>query len=46
LNLVTTSLFADRFNRRTAEAAQAAGLEVTTNEKRMLGIINLIVCRV
>ncbi len=46
LSLVTTSLFADRFNRRTAEAAQAAGLEVTTNEKRMLGIINLIVCRV
>ncbi len=46
LSLVTTSLFADRFNRRTAEAARAAGLEVIAHEKRMVGIINLIVCRV
>ena len=46
LSVVTTSLFADRFNRCTAEAARAAGLEVTTHEKRMFGVINLIVCRV
>jgi len=45
LSLITTSLFADHFNRRTAEAAQAAGLEVTLREKRLLGIVNLIVCR-
>jgi ubiquinone/menaquinone biosynthesis C-methylase UbiE len=46
LNSVTSRLFADHFNRRTAEAARAAGLEVTTREKHLRGIINLLVCRV
>jgi ubiquinone/menaquinone biosynthesis C-methylase UbiE len=46
LNFVTTRCFADHFNRRTAEAAKTAGLEVTTREKHLRGIINLLVCRV
>ncbi len=46
LNQISVRLFADRFNRRTAETAAAAGLEVLEREKRLLGIINLIVCRV
>ncbi len=46
LNLITVPLFDDHFNRRTARAAEAAGLEVMKIEKRVLGIINLIVCRV
>ena len=46
LNLLTVPLFDDHFNRRTAGAAQAAGLEVITIEKRLLGIVNLIACRV
>ena len=45
LNLITVPLFNDHFNRRTAMAACAAGLEVVKIEKSMLGIINLIVCR-
>ncbi|MEP6569970.1 MAG: methyltransferase domain-containing protein [Acidobacteriota bacterium] len=46
LNLITVPLFDDHFNRRTAEAAQAAGLKVVKVEKSLLGIINLIACRV
>ena len=46
LNYATTRMFADNFNRRTADAAQAAGLEVTTREKHLRGIINLLVCKV
>lgn len=46
LNLLTVPLFDDHFNRRTAEAARAAGLEVTRIEKSLLGIVNLIACRV
>jgi ubiquinone/menaquinone biosynthesis C-methylase UbiE len=46
LNLITVRLFDDHFNRRTANAAQAAGLEVVKIEKSLLGIINLIACRV
>ena len=46
LNLITTALFDDHFNRRTAESAQSAGLVVTTRERYLLGIVNLIVCRV
>jgi len=45
LNLITSALLADHFNRRTAQAAQAAGFEVIRLERRMLGVINLIVCR-
>jgi ubiquinone/menaquinone biosynthesis C-methylase UbiE len=46
LNGVTRRLFADHFNRHTFDAARAAGLEVTTREKHLRGIINLVVCRV
>jgi ubiquinone/menaquinone biosynthesis C-methylase UbiE len=46
LNLVTVRLFDDHFNRRTTTAAQLAGLSVLRVEESMLGIINLIVCRV
>ena len=46
LNVLTTRLFDDHFNRRTADGARAAGLTVLRIEKRALGIINLIVCRV
>jgi len=46
LSLITVPLFNDHFNRRTANAARAAGLEVVKIEKSLLGIINLIACRV
>lgn len=46
LNLFTVPLFDDHFNRRTGQAAQAAGLEVLKIEKSLLGIVNLIACRV
>ncbi|HKP46330.1 MAG TPA: class I SAM-dependent methyltransferase [Pyrinomonadaceae bacterium] len=46
LNLITQPLFDDHFNRRTSELARRAGLNVLRVEKSLLGIINLIVCRV
>ena len=46
LNLFTVPLFDDPFNRRTAEEAQANGLELVRVERSLLGIINLIACRV
>ncbi|MEK6282491.1 MAG: class I SAM-dependent methyltransferase [Acidobacteriota bacterium] len=46
LNLISVPLFDDHFNRRTADDARAAGLDLLRVEKSMLGIINLIACRV
>ncbi|MDQ5846220.1 MAG: class I SAM-dependent methyltransferase [Acidobacteriota bacterium] len=46
LNLITVPLFDDHFNRRTADEVRAAGLSLLRVEKSMLGIINLIACRV
>jgi phosphatidylethanolamine/phosphatidyl-N-methylethanolamine N-methyltransferase len=46
LNLFTVPLFNDHFNRRTAKDAEAAGLQLVKVEKSLLGIINLIACRV
>ena len=46
INVVTVPLFEDHFNRRTADEARAAGLEVVRVEKSLLGAINLIDCRV
>ncbi|MCA1574488.1 MAG: class I SAM-dependent methyltransferase [Acidobacteria bacterium] len=46
INLATVPLFEDHFNRRTAADARAAGLKVVGVEKRLLGAINLIACRV
>ena len=45
LNLLTVALFDDHFNRRTAQAAERAGLKLLSVERRALGIVNLIVCR-
>jgi ubiquinone/menaquinone biosynthesis C-methylase UbiE len=46
LNLLTVPLFADHMNRRTAELAKSAGLEVVDVRKHAWGIINLITCKV
>lgn len=46
LSLLTVPLFDDHFNRRTAEEARRAGLEVTRVENYLLGVVQLIVCRV
>jgi phosphatidylethanolamine/phosphatidyl-N-methylethanolamine N-methyltransferase len=46
LNLITVPLFGDHFNRRTADEARAAGLSLLRVEESMLGVINLIACRV
>jgi len=46
LNLITVPLFDDHFNRRTAAEARAHGLELVKVERSLLGIINLIACRV
>lgn len=45
LNVVTVALFDDHFNRRTADEARRAGFELLRVERRLLGIINIIVCR-
>jgi phosphatidylethanolamine/phosphatidyl-N-methylethanolamine N-methyltransferase len=45
LSILTVALFDDHFNRRTAQEAKRAGLELLRVERRMLGIVNLIVCR-
>jgi ubiquinone/menaquinone biosynthesis C-methylase UbiE len=46
LNLFTVPLFDDHFNRRTAEEARVNGLELLKVERSLLGVINLIACRV
>lgn len=46
LNVFTTRLFEDHVNRRTAKLVSDAGLEVVDVKSRLLGIINLIKCRV
>ncbi len=46
LNLFTEPLFDDHFNRRTARAAEAAGLRNVTVDEKCLGIINIIAGRV
>ncbi len=46
LNVLTVALLDDHFNRRTAEEAEKAGLQLLRVEPRYLGIVNLIVCRV
>ena len=46
LSLLTVALMEDHFNRRTAEEARRAGLEVLKVENHLRGIVQLIVCRV
>ncbi|HEX8891218.1 MAG TPA: methyltransferase domain-containing protein [Pyrinomonadaceae bacterium] len=45
LNLFTVALFDDHFNRRTADEARRAGLQLVRVERRALGIVNIIICR-
>jgi phosphatidylethanolamine/phosphatidyl-N-methylethanolamine N-methyltransferase len=46
LSRLTVALFEDHFNRRTAEEARRAGLSVERVEEHLLGVVQLIVCRV
>lgn len=46
LNVLTVALIDDHFNRRTADIAAAAGLEVLEIRRKAFGVINLIVCRI
>ena len=46
LSLVTVALMDDHFNRRTADEVRRAGLEVLKVENHLLGIVQLIVCRI
>ncbi|MBV8856201.1 MAG: methyltransferase domain-containing protein [Acidobacteria bacterium] len=46
LSLLTVRLFDDHFNRRTADEARRAGLEVLKVEDYLFGVVQLIVCRV
>jgi ubiquinone/menaquinone biosynthesis C-methylase UbiE len=46
LSVLTVPLFEDHFNRRTAAEASRAGLKVERVENQLLGIVQLIVCRV
>ena len=46
INVATVAIAEDHFNRRTATIAAEAGLKVVEVRKKMLGIVNLIVCEV
>jgi phosphatidylethanolamine/phosphatidyl-N-methylethanolamine N-methyltransferase len=46
LNKIVVPLCGDHVNRKTAETARAAGLDVLRIQKRGLGVFNLITCRV
>lgn len=46
LTPITVALFDDHFNRRTADLASRAGLELLRVERHAFGIIQIIVCRV
>jgi ubiquinone/menaquinone biosynthesis C-methylase UbiE len=46
LSLLTVPLMEDHFNRRTADLARRAGLEVERVDRHLLGVVQLIVCRV
>jgi ubiquinone/menaquinone biosynthesis C-methylase UbiE len=45
LSILTVALFADHFNRRTADEARRAGFKLLRVERRLLGIINIIVMK-
>jgi ubiquinone/menaquinone biosynthesis C-methylase UbiE len=45
LSILTVALFDDHFNRRTADEARRAGFQLLKVERRMMGIINIIVCK-
>ena len=45
LNIFTTALIEDCFNRRTAKIAEECGLQIIEVRKKAFGIVNLIVCK-
>ncbi|QQS34308.1 MAG: methyltransferase domain-containing protein [Acidobacteriota bacterium] len=46
LNLATTALIDDHFNRQTARTAEECGLELVDVQQSFAGVINIINCRV
>lgn len=46
VNRITVPLCDDHFNRRTVDDAQAAGLQLQRVEESLMGIMNIIACRV
>ncbi len=46
MNVATVAIAEDHFNRRTAKIAVDAGLRIVEVRKKLLGIVNLIVCEV
>ncbi len=46
LNVFTTALIEDCFNRQTAKLAEEAGLKIVEIKEKAFGIVNLIVCQV
>jgi ubiquinone/menaquinone biosynthesis C-methylase UbiE len=44
LNILTTRLFDDHFNRRSADLARESGLKVVEVREKALGAVNLIIC--
>lgn len=46
LSRLTVALLDDHFNRRTADEARRAGLNVLRVERHLLGVFQIIVCRV
>jgi phosphatidylethanolamine/phosphatidyl-N-methylethanolamine N-methyltransferase len=46
LSLLTVAILDDHFNRQTAREAERAGLKLLSVERRVLGIVNIITCRV
>ena len=45
LSILTVALFEDHFNRQTADEARHAGLKLVRVDRRVLGVVNIIVCR-
>ncbi len=46
LNLATSALMDDNFNRRTAETAASSGFHIIEIRRKAAGIVNLIICEV
>lgn len=46
INVASMAIAEDHFNRRTAATAAEAGLKVVEVRKKLLGIVNLIICEV
>ena len=46
INRITVPLCDDHFNRRTVDEARAAGLELQRVEESLMGVMNIIACKV